>query len=459
MRISTTTTPAHNSLSSSKNSKSKSLSTKNKNSNKQQYTTVTSPSIEKSKTVSSAPGSPSPSKSIMTTATAESSSGGTTIELPLPSDASGSSKTMNNGVPLLAKCSTDASELEQDQGQEEHLEQQQQQQELPHDLPQTSVSARLGAVPEEDVAEDGKSDVVKEEDEEDNNSMDTFPTFPQNPHLINKENNSNGSGSKSADKSKATSKAKVKAAPTPRSSDSTSRRSKSKKQEPLTTVGMISSACIPSSPMRHAADSAGFGHANAGALAGTNAGLPASPRSTRGSQAHKSTASNSITLTRQQSILHESGKMLEYARKEVHKLRSKNAQLNTDFQLLKDNNQRLIDANCSLGDTCDTLNSHAKTLSKANHKLKSDAKRKVERVKKELMESKNHVGHLNTTITELKEELKMKHGSYIGEVQSRLQYQKAMAKIVETIQIKCRDHRLVETILSMCDDCEELHDC
>jgi hypothetical protein len=55
---------------------------------------------------------------------------------------------------------------------------------------------------------------------------------------------------------------------------------------------------------------------------------------------------------------------------------------------------------------------------------------------------------------EIKEELKMKQATYISEVHSRLQYQKTMAKIVDVIQEKCRDTRLVEDILALSDECE-----
>eukprot|EP01083_Nonionella_stella_P107501 311404_1 len=55
---------------------------------------------------------------------------------------------------------------------------------------------------------------------------------------------------------------------------------------------------------------------------------------------------------------------------------------------------------------------------------------------------------------ELKEELKMKQGTYIAEVHSRLQYQKTMMKIVDTIQDRCREHKLVEKVLAMSDECE-----
>ena len=145
----------------------------------------------------------------------------------------------------------------------------------------------------------------------------------------------------------------------------------------------------------------------------------------------------------QQTLMDESGKMLEYLRKEVFKLRSQNSQLRTDFELLKENNQRLMDANASAGASFSALNQHAKQMSKTNTKLKSD-----------VLKYKKQVHSLTMSQVELKEELKMKQGTYIAEVHSRLQYQKTMMKIVDTIQDRCREHKLVEKVLAMSDECE-----
>ena len=149
-------------------------------------------------------------------------------------------------------------------------------------------------------------------------------------------------------------------------------------------------------------------------------------------------------LTEQQQILmDESGKMLEYLRKEVFKLRSQNNQLRSDFDLLKENNQRLMDANASAGASFAALNQHAKQLNKTNAKLMS-----------ELEKYKHQTQKLNLVHVELKEELRMKQATYIAEVHSRLQYQKTLTRVVETAQDRCRDVRLVEDILAMYDDSE-----
>lgn len=145
----------------------------------------------------------------------------------------------------------------------------------------------------------------------------------------------------------------------------------------------------------------------------------------------------------QQKLMDESGKMLEYLRKEVFKLRSHNAQMRSDFDLLKDNNQRLMDANASAGASFAALNQHAKQLSRANEKISTD-----------MQTYKQQVQKLSVTQVELKEELKMKQATYVAEVHSRLQYQKALSKIIDVAQERCRDDRLVEEFLHIADTCE-----
>eukprot|EP00548_Thalassiothrix_antarctica_P007038 CAMPEP_0194150720 /NCGR_PEP_ID=MMETSP0152-20130528/44846_1 /TAXON_ID=1049557 /ORGANISM="Thalassiothrix antarctica, Strain L6-D1" /LENGTH=1297 /DNA_ID=CAMNT_0038853921 /DNA_START=395 /DNA_END=4289 /DNA_ORIENTATION=+ len=147
----------------------------------------------------------------------------------------------------------------------------------------------------------------------------------------------------------------------------------------------------------------------------------------------------------QQRLMDESGKMLEHLRKEVFKLRSQNAQLRTDFDLLKDNNQRLMDANANAGASFGALNQHAKQLNKRNTKLTGEVNHLKQLLQKQ-----------NLAQVEVKEELKMKQNTYIAEVQSRLTCEKAISNIVDLVTNRCRDQRLVEDILQISDDCEEI---
>jgi hypothetical protein len=102
-----------------------------------------------------------------------------------------------------------------------------------------------------------------------------------------------------------------------------------------------------------------------------------------------------------------------------------------------------MDANASAGASFAALNQHAKQMSKTNAKLKIDGSK-----------YKKQTHQLSMAQVELKEELKMKQGTYIAEVHSRLQYQKTMTAIVDLVQDNCRDHRLVEQVLKMHDECE-----
>lgn len=59
---------------------------------------------------------------------------------------------------------------------------------------------------------------------------------------------------------------------------------------------------------------------------------------------------------------------------------------------------------------------------------------------------------------EQKDEIRMKQAAYVSEVQSRLQYQDAMTRIVELLQEKCRNSRLVEEVLQITDDVEDFEE-
>lgn len=160
-------------------------------------------------------------------------------------------------------------------------------------------------------------------------------------------------------------------------------------------------------------------------------------------QVNSQVAQNTELNAQQQALMDESGKMLEYLRKEVFKLRSQNAHLRQDYDTLKANNQKMIETNASAGASFAALNNHAKHLGKSNQKLMAD-----------LSAQKNLVSNLTLEQVELKEELKMKQATYIAEVHSRLQYQRTLNHIVDIIQLRCRDDRLVDDVLALSDDCE-----
>lgn len=138
----------------------------------------------------------------------------------------------------------------------------------------------------------------------------------------------------------------------------------------------------------------------------------------------------------QQTLIDESGKIIEYLRKENMKLRTQNDTMRKDFKGLKENNSRLMEANESAGASFTALNDHAKQLNVVNAKLIKN----VEAYKGQL--------------EKLKDDLKTRQAFYLAEAEARLAYQKTMAQIVGAIQDKCRDAQLVEDVVIMALECE-----
>eukprot|EP00979_Chaetoceros_neogracilis_P008900 scaffold2002_cov245-Chaetoceros_neogracile.AAC.1 len=113
-----------------------------------------------------------------------------------------------------------------------------------------------------------------------------------------------------------------------------------------------------------------------------------------------------------------------------------------------------MDANNSLGLTFNNLNKHAKQVSKTNAKVQSELKKTQSMLTSERAQHATQVESLQMQQVELKDELKMKQESYIAEVHSRLHYQQVMTGIIDKVQARCKDHRLVEDLLAMSDECE-----
>merc|ERR1712003_535301 len=107
-----------------------------------------------------------------------------------------------------------------------------------------------------------------------------------------------------------------------------------------------------------------------------------------------------------------------------------------DFKSLKENNQRLMEANASAGQSFTALNDHAKQLNQTNSKLIKN----VEAYKQQL--------------EKLKDDLKTRQSYYLAEAEARLAYQKTMAQVVGIVQDKCKDAQLVEDIVIMALECE-----
>jgi len=138
----------------------------------------------------------------------------------------------------------------------------------------------------------------------------------------------------------------------------------------------------------------------------------------------------------QQTLIDESGKIIEYLRKENMKLRQQCESMKRDYKSLKENNSRLMEANASASSSFNQLNDHAKGLNGTNARLI----RNVDTYKKQLVK--------------MKEDLKNRQAFYLAEAHARVAYQKTLARIVAQVQDKSRDAQLVEDVVIWALECE-----
>lgn len=138
----------------------------------------------------------------------------------------------------------------------------------------------------------------------------------------------------------------------------------------------------------------------------------------------------------QQTLIDESGKIIEYLRKENMKLRTQCESMKRDYKGLKENNARLMEANASASNSFNQLNEHAKGLNATNARLIKN----VDTYKKQLVK--------------MKEDLKNRQAFYLAEAHARVAYQKTLARIVAQVQDKSRDAQLVEDVVIWALECE-----
>ncbi len=134
--------------------------------------------------------------------------------------------------------------------------------------------------------------------------------------------------------------------------------------------------------------------------------------------------------------LEDSTEIISYLRKENKKMRASTTQLRKDFDTMQENNKRLLEANAYAGASFEALNEQSKKNNTNNSKLMQN----LDKYKKQHQK--------------LKEDLRMRQGYYDAEAQIRVNYQKAMANIMEMIQDQCDDAQLTEDILVLALECE-----
>jgi myosin heavy subunit len=136
--------------------------------------------------------------------------------------------------------------------------------------------------------------------------------------------------------------------------------------------------------------------------------------------------------------IEESEKIVAYLRKENKKVRDQTDKMKDDLEDLKEQNHRLIEANASAGASLDSLEKQKKNLSSHNSKLEENLKKWVDQNR------------------QLKADLENRTAYYNAETKIRAEYERAMEKIVELLEQRCNDSKLIEDVTTAQLQCEAL---
>ena len=136
--------------------------------------------------------------------------------------------------------------------------------------------------------------------------------------------------------------------------------------------------------------------------------------------------------------IEESDKIISYLRKENKKVRDQSDKMKEDLQELKEQNNRLIEANASAGASLDSLEKQKKNIATHNSKLDENLKK---------WKSQN---------SQLKADLENRTAYYKAETRIRGEYEKAMEKIIEIMEAKCDDAKLIEDVSNAQMQCEAI---
>ena len=136
--------------------------------------------------------------------------------------------------------------------------------------------------------------------------------------------------------------------------------------------------------------------------------------------------------------IEESEKIVSYLRKENKKVRDQTEKMKEDLQGLKEQNNRLVEANASAGASLDSLEKQKKNLNIHNKKLEENLKK---------YKAQNN---------QLKADLANRNAYYKAETKIRSEYEKAMEAIVELMESRCSDGKLIEDVTNAQLQCEAL---
>jgi len=159
-------------------------------------------------------------------------------------------------------------------------------------------------------------------------------------------------------------------------------------------------------------------------------------REQTGEEARKALMEPKKLAAQQNKKLAEQTKLIDFLKKENKKIRKDNDKVKSKYDVVKANNEKLINANERTGDDFEDLNESTAKVHSKNEELTST----LEKAKKDNKR--------------LKDECMKKQDEYMGQAETRLEYQKTMARILNMIQDKSKDPQLVEDTVCVALECE-----
>jgi myosin-5 len=132
----------------------------------------------------------------------------------------------------------------------------------------------------------------------------------------------------------------------------------------------------------------------------------------------------------------ESEKIVAYLRKENKKVRDQTEKMKEDLQEMKEQNNRLVEANASAGASLDSMEKQKKNIAAHNVKLDENYKK------------------YKTQNSQLKRDMENRNAYFNAEVTIRGEYEKAMEQIVDLLEERCKDNKLVDAVNAAHLECE-----
>ena len=134
--------------------------------------------------------------------------------------------------------------------------------------------------------------------------------------------------------------------------------------------------------------------------------------------------------------MNRASRIVEYLRKENKKVRDQTEKIKEDLLDIQDQNKSLSDVNACAGASFDSMAKQTKILSAQNIKLEENLKK------------------YNKQNKQLESDLANRNAYYNAEVQIRKDYENAMVQIVDLLEDKCKDHKLVDEVNAAQLQCE-----